>query len=357
MREILADVERFLGEGKQVAVATVVSVWGSAPRRPGSRMAVSSAGDVAGSVSGGCVEGAVFEEARGVIETGEPRLVSFGVSDDDAWEVGLSCGGEISVFIEKSPLGPPFAKGGKAEGEEDEAARVHSELVRAIHEDRLVALATVIAGDGLGRQMVISPGGETVGELGGAAGSEARERGAEVFRTFEAVRFSADGREVFLEAHPPRPKLVLVGAVHTAIPLVTFAKELGFVTYVIDPRRVFATPERFGHADRLIHAWPQEVLPEIGLTEGTYLALLSHDPKIDLPAVELALRSPCRYIGALGSKKTHGKRVQALRERGFSDEEIDRIRAPIGIDLGGRRPEEIAVSVMAEIVAASHGAR
>ncbi len=343
MREILPQVEQWLSEDKQVAVATVVSVWGSAPRRPGSRMGVSSGLDVAGSVSGGCVEGAVIEEAQHVMETGESKLVTFGVSDETAWDVGLSCGGKISVFVE-------------AVGESE----VEDELHQAIHDDRLTALATVVEGPGTGRRLLLSPSGETWGDLGSEARNQAaRDRVEEIFRSFEPRRFqveeNGDAADVFLEVHPPRPQLILIGAVHTAIPLVTFARELGFATYVIDPRRAFATEERFAHADRLSHAWPQEVLPEIGLHEATYLATLSHDPKIDLPALELALKSPCRYIGALGSTRTHAKRVEALEEKGFTEDEIARIHAPIGMDLGGRRPEEIAVAVIAEIVAVAHG--
>lgn len=343
MREILPQVEQWLSEDKQVAVATVVSVWGSAPRRPGSRMGVSSGLEVAGSVSGGCVEGAVIEEAQQVMETGEPKLVTFGVADETAWDVGLSCGGKISVFVE-------------AVGESE----VEKELHQAIHDDRLAALATVVEGPGTGRRLLLSPSGETWGDLGSETRNrEAQDRVEEVFRSFEPTRFqveeNGDAGDVFLEVHPPRPRLILIGAVHTAIPLVTFARELGFATYVVDPRRAFATEERFAHADRLSHAWPQEVLPEIGLHEATYLATLSHDPKIDLPALELALKSPCRYVGALGSTRTHAKRVEALEEKGFSEDEIARIHAPIGMDLGGRRPEEIAVAVIAEIVAVAHG--
>ena len=155
--------------------------------------------------------------------------------------------------------------------------------------------------------------------------------------------------------HPPPPRLIVVGAVHVAVHLVHYARRLGFETVVVDPRTAFATPERFAHADRLVSEWPQEALPEIGLDENGYLAVLSHDLKIDVPALVWALRQPARYIGALGSKKTHAKRVTALREAGVDDAAIERIHAPIGLDLGGRRAEEIALSVMAEIVAARHG--
>jgi xanthine dehydrogenase accessory factor len=165
-----------------------------------------------------------------------------------------------------------------------------------------------------------------------------------------------DEVELFFDVHPPPPKLVIVGAVHVAIPLVTFARPLGFRTIVIDPRSAFATVERFAAADELLCEWPQKAMPEVGLNEASYVAVLSHDLKIDLPALEAALRSPARYIGALGSRKTHAKRLAALTEMGFAAAEIDRIHSPIGLDLGGgRRAEEIALSVIAEVVKASHG--
>jgi xanthine dehydrogenase accessory factor len=331
MHDVLPDVERWLEQGLDVAVATVVSVWGSAPRRPGSAMAVSSAGGLTGSVSGGCVEGAVVEAAREVLDGGPPRLLSFGVSDEDAWEVGLSCGGEIRVFVERWA------------GETWDGVR------RALHDGELVARAVVLSGSEPGTTLLVRPGEVVYGE---------RDAVDEAFRAFAPQRFETDGAEVFVQPLPPRPKLILVGAVHTAVALTAMAREVGFTVHVVDPRAAFATPERFAPAYGLRHlhvGWPADVLPGIGLDAATYVAVLSHDPKIDLPALELALRSPARYVGALGSKKTHGKRIAALTDRGFTEEEIGRIRAPIGLDLGGRRPEEIAVSILAEIVRASHG--
>lgn len=237
---------------------------------------------------------------------------------------------------------------------------IYGELKRCLDDEKLVALATVVAGPGLGRQLLLWPDGRTLGDLGSAAlDREAASHAEEVFRTFANERrsYEVDGEiaEVFFEVHPPRPRLVIVGAVHVAIPLVTFAKALGFRTIVVDPRTAFATPERFPHVDELVTDWPDEALTRIGVHENTFLALLSHDLKLDLPALEVALARPARYVGALGSKKTHARRVTALRERGVSDHAIARIHNPIGLDLGGRKAEEIAVAVIAEMVAVSHG--
>ena len=242
---------------------------------------------------------------------------------------------------------------------------IYRELRRCLQEDRLAALATVVEGPGAGRQMLLRPSGDSVGELGHPALEEtARDAAQTVFRSFGAERAEVANVEMddetgtsvlFVEAHPPAPKLVIVGAVHTAIPLVSFAKELGFRTCVVDPRSVFATPERFAHADELVKEWPQKALPRIGLNEGTFVAVLSHDDKFDVPALEIALQHPVRYVGALGSKRTHARRVETLKERGVSDEAIARIHAPIGLDLGGRRPEEIALSIAAEMVRVHHG--
>ncbi len=342
MREILSTVRQWQAEGKKVAIATVIEVWGSAPRPPGAKMAYSSAGDMAGSVSGGCVEGAVIEAAREVLASGVPRLLSFGVADEEAWAVGLSCGGAIEVFVE--PATTPVGRS----------------LVAAIEHETLVAAATVIAGPRLGAKSLVFKDGTHLGEWPSAVVEAAvLERLPALFQRFGTARVAAQDAtgvsDVFLEVHPPRPQLILVGAVHAAVPLVDFAKALGYHTLIVDPRGVFASAERFAHADELHREWPQEVLPRLRLDEATCLATLSHDPKIDLPALEIALAKPLAYVGALGSKKTHAKRTQALVEKGFTAEQIARIHAPIGLDLGGRKPEEIALSILAEIVAVSHG--
>ena len=237
---------------------------------------------------------------------------------------------------------------------------IYSELKSCIESGRLVVLATVIDGPGVGRQLLIWPGGQTLGDLGAPRlNQRAALYGEQIASTFESGRKSfsldADSLEVFFEVLPPPPELVIVGAVHVAIPLIGFAKGLGFRTIVVDPRGAFATPERFSDADLLIHSWPQEALERTDLHESSHVVVLSHDLKIDLPALEVALASPARYIGALGSKKTHQKRIAALEESGFSAAEIGRIHAPIGLDLGGRRAEEIALSIIAQIVAVDHG--
>ncbi len=233
-------------------------------------------------------------------------------------------------------------------------------LKRCLDDERLAVLVTVVTGPGTGRQLLFGPGDLEVGDLGGPGlNRRARDIAEEAKTSFRSGRATLEsdgsGIDVFVDVHPPRPQLVIVGAVHVAIPLVDFASTLGFQTIVVDPRSAFATHERFPHADRLVPAWPAEAFREVNLNEGSYLAVLSHDLKIDLPAIEIALRSPVRYIGALGSKKTHAKRVAALEKNGFSKQETARIHSPIGFDLGGRRAEEIAVSIMAEVIAVSHG--
>jgi xanthine dehydrogenase accessory factor len=347
MRDVLGEIERLRREGQGVALATVVEVWGSAPRPVGSRMVVSSAGEMAGSVSGGCVEGAVFEEARQVLAGGGPRLVRYGVTNERAWEVGLSCGGEIEIFVE--PLEPAGAR-----------AEVFRRLKDALEADRLAILATVLSGPGAGRQLLVEPGGASLGDLGSAGLDEqVRSRVTELVSSLRSAKVAlpagSETVEVFLEVHAPRPQLVVVGAVHVAIPLVSLARALGFRTVVIDPRGTFATRERFPHVDRLCVEWPEEAFRDVRLDQGTYVAALSHDPRIDVPALRLALRSPARYVGALGSRKTQAKRAAALEREGVPPEAIARIHSPIGLDLGGRRAEEIALAVMAEVVAVSHG--
>lgn len=237
---------------------------------------------------------------------------------------------------------------------------IFRELRRCLEAREVVLLATVVGGPGCGNQLLVWPRGETLGDLGSPRLNQRAALYAEqVLPSHKPSRkqFTRDGFEidVFFEVFPPPPELVIVGAVHVAVALVDMARGLGFRTVVIDPRSALATAERFPTADVLDPRWPQEAFPAHGLHEGSHVVMLSHDFKIDLPALELALRSPARYIGALGSKRTHAKRLQRLREAGFEDAELDRIHSPIGLDLGGRRAEEIALSIMAEIVAVDHG--
>ena len=235
-------------------------------------------------------------------------------------------------------------------------------LRTAIHHARLIAQATIIGGPGIGAKMLVWPNGDTLGTLGDAALDEAvRTRTLAQLTTQQAARFPVVSKgtevELFVEVHAPPPKLIIVGAVHIAIALVTFGKALGFHTIVLDARSAFGTPDRFGHADQLIIQWPADALPQLEVDESTCIVVLTHDEKIDNPALAYAVQSPARYIGALGSKKTHGRRVAALEEEGVTAEQIARIHAPIGLPIGARRPEEIAVSIMAEIVAVVNGVR
>lgn len=237
---------------------------------------------------------------------------------------------------------------------------LYSELESRVRKGQLVVLATIVEGEGRGRQLLIQPGEPTLGDLGSShLNRSAATFGEQIATTFASTRktFTLDSKpvDIFFDVLPPRPELIIVGAVHVAIPLVEFGNTMGFRTLVVDPRGAFATPERFSNADQLIRSWPAEALAEIGLHEGSFVVVLSHDLKIDLPALEAAIRSPARYIGALGSKKTHAKRIARLEEQGFDSEQIARIHAPIGLDLGGRKAEEIALSIIAEMIAVDHG--
>jgi xanthine dehydrogenase accessory factor len=342
MRELLPEIERWRQAGKQIAIATIVQVYGSALRPLGAKMACTSAGDIAGSVSGGCIEGAVYEEAQRVMKHGQPKLLEYGIANESAWEVGLACGGTIQVWVESLAL------------------EIYATLKQCLEEGHLVALATIIAGPEMGNKLFIWPDGRTQGELGSTD------------LTGQVVRYAADrlaahdpGRatfevngelmDVFIEVFPPLPRLIIVGAVHIAIPLVTFAKTLGFHTIVVDARSAFATRERFPHADELIVEWPSTAMAKLGLDEATYVVVVTHDDKLDIPALQAALASPARYIGVLGSTTTHAKRVQALKQLGIADEQLARIHAPIGLDVGAVGPEEIALSIMSEVVAVRHG--
>jgi len=237
---------------------------------------------------------------------------------------------------------------------------LYTTFANAVKRGRLVGLATVLAGPGMGHKLLLWPNGATEGDLGDVdLNYQVIERAKAAFADQQTTRFTvptaAGEVDVFLEVQAPLPKLVIVGAVHIAIPLVTFGKTLGFHTIVLDARSAFATPERFHHADELLIQWPADALPEIGIDESTYIVVLTHDEKIDNPALAVALTSPARYVGALGSKKTHARRVAALQEAGVTEEQIARIHAPIGLNIGARRPEEIAVSITAEIIAVMNG--
>lgn len=306
--EIALDWHR---AGRRTALATVVETWGSAPRRIGAQLVIDEDARMEGSVSGGCVEGAVVVEALEALDDGQPRLLEFGVSDGDAFAVGLACGGTIRVLVE--PVGPALPE------------EMLAELVRARSERRPVAyVVETMTGT---RRLE-------------AEGFESRFR-------MDRSGFEEDG-QTFVAIHNPPLRLIVVGAVHIAQHLVPMARTIGYDPVVVDPRASFASPERFP-GTQLLHDWPDEAVEALGLDTRSALCLLTHDPKIDDPALEAGLRSGAFYIGALGSKRTHGKRLERMQDAGFSEADCARIHGPIGLDIGAASPAEIAVAVLAEM--------
>jgi len=317
----------WLADGRGVAMATVVGTWGSLPRPPGSVLVVADDGSFEGSVSGGCVEGAVVTEAIAVIGGAPPRLLDFGVSDERAWEVGLACGGKMSVFVERAS---------------------DPNLIRTLIEERPVALVTRLDGGG---QSVVRRGDA---DGGSALDDATRAAVLEALAEDRSVRLDDPGGELFVSVFNDRPRLVIVGAVHIAQALAPMAAMAGFDVFVVDPRRSFASEARFPGV-HLSNDWPDEALAALAPDARTAVVTLSHDPKLDDPALDVALRSEAFYVGALGSQKTQRSRRERLVGAGFKDADLARIRGPIGLDLGGRKAPEIAVSILAQIVAARHG--
>ncbi len=317
-------------EGRRVALATVIQTWGSAPQPVGSQLAIDADGNFLGSVSGGCVEGAVIAEAAEVLTSVKPKTLQFGVEDDTAWKVGLACGGTIRIFLE--PL--------TAEHERDGVLR---RLAGDIAARRKVALVTALAtGE---RRLAYAPD-----DLGPELASDL----AEAFRRDRGVAVEGSKGEIFINVFNPTIRLIIVGAVHVAQPLVPMAHALGCDVVLVDPRAAFATVERFGEVT-LLQDWPDEALTTIGVDASTAVVVLSHDAKIDDPALASALRSDAFYVGALGSRKTHAKRVQRLLQSGVTAAEIERLHAPVGLDIGAIGPAEIALSIIAQIVAVRRG--
>lgn len=331
MRALLADYDRLAAAGP-VGRAVVTSIWGSAPQGEGAVLLATATGEMAGSVSGGCVEAAVVEEIRAAIAGGAPRLVQYGVSHERAWEVGLSCGGTLEVLIQPA---------------------VPAAVLAAARSGEAAVVATPLAGPAIGQSLPFddSPAGRA---------PEARDAAAEALRTGRSrtVRARVDGEEVgvLLESLPRPPRLVVFGGVHIAAALVDLARTLGYYTIVADGRAGFLTRERFPEADELILAWPEEALARAGLDATTAVVVLTHDPKFDDPALQAALRSEAGYIGALGSRKTQESRRGRLRAAGFDAAALARLHGPIGLDLGGRTPAETALAILAEITAHRYGA-
>lgn len=344
MRDIHPDIDLWLTQNEPIGLATVIQTWGSAPRGVGAKMAFTLDGKITGSVSGGCVEGQVFQVGTEVITSGQPQLLHFGVADETAWEVGLACGGNIKIFVKL--LDPDFY------------AVVRTNLLEWRH----MATTTVVDGPSklIGREVLYVEDEKTHGTLGEGLDilcaeitRAAMDEGQSRLVTLQSE--TKDPTELFIEVILPPPAMVIVGGVHIAVALTSFAKTLGYHTIVIDPRRAFGNAARFPEVDRLIHAWPEEAFAQISLTKTTSIVTLTHDPKIDDTALKIALKSPALYVGALGSRKSQEKRRNRLLAEGVTADQLSRLHGPIGLDLGGKTPEEIALAVMAEIVAARHG--
>jgi xanthine dehydrogenase accessory factor len=340
MMDIIELAAAWTEAGEKVALATVVRVDGSAPRSEGAKMIVSDSGRIAGSVSGGCVEAAVADAAQAVLEGSPPRIESFGINRAMMWDVGLSCGGSIDVLIEMLPdletLRDVFAAGSRA-------ALCTPLAGIAFHDNR----KAVAYANGL---VAASFGSIEFDQALGAAAREQIERGSSTTR-------SIFGLDVFIDVGVQKDHLIIVGAVHIAAVLCELATQAGFSVTVVDPRPRLNHAERFPRAASLEVGWPEDVLPHIALDDHAYVAILTHDEKFDDPSIEIALRSKPRYIGAIGSKKTHSARRGRLAQLGFTSDAIDRVRAPIGLDIGAQTPEEIAVAVLAEMIAAKYGHR
>ena len=306
MRELLSELNEWTRSGEDIAIATVVETWG--PRPLGSKMLVTRSGKMAGSVSNGCIEGAVFEEAQKVLKSGQPKIAAFGVADDVAFEVGLACGGHIEVFIQ------PFG-------------RAQQQVLAMLNRDEPATLRTnLLTGD------------------------------AEVVEgTPQGTELAKRQGDVFVEPFRRPAHLVIIGAIHIAIPLHRLARLMGYRVTVVDARAKFATKERFPEADELIVAWPDEAMAKITVDNSTYVVVLTHDPKFDLPALRSVLQKDAGYVGAIGSRKTNQNRFDALRKEGFTEEQLSRVHGPIGLDLGSRGAEETALGILAEITAVRFG--
>ena len=355
MQDVLAELAAVWRAGGTAGVGTVVRTFSSAPRQPGAAMVVAPDGSVAGSVSGGCVEGAVYESATEVARTGVARLERYGVSDDDAFAVGLTCGGILDIFIEPvSQATFPELDG----------------VFDAITGHRPVAVATVIAHpdpDRVGRRLIIGSDA-AVGTLGSARADAAvtdDARGLLAAGRSEVLTYGPDGQrrgegmEVFVAGHAPRPRMLVFGAIDFAAAVAQQGAFLGYRVTVCDARPVFATSARFPSADDVVVDWPHRYLAaqvEAGAIDGrTVICVLTHDAKFDVPLLEVALRLDVGYVGAMGSRLTHQDRLSRLRDAGLSEPELSRLSSPVGLDLGARTPEETAVSIAAEIIARRWG--
>ena len=354
MLDIAEELDRWVGQGRDFAVATVVAVGGSAPRQPGAALAVDSEGTAIGSVSGGCVEGAVYELCRAALADGETVLETFGYSDEDAFATGLTCGGVIDVLVTPIRADTP-------------GAAVFRSVLAAAARGEAAALARLTDGppELRGRPLLVRPGGAYEGTLGGRPELD-RTAAAEARALLDAgrtgtVTIGADGVRcerpltLVVESSVPAPRMIVFGAVDFASALVGVGSFLGYRVTVCDARPVFATRARFPEADEVVVDWPHRYLASTDTDGRTVLCVLTHDAKFDVPLLELALRLPVAYVGAMGSRRTHLDRQARLRAAGVGERELARLRSPIGLDLGARTPEETALSIAAEIVADRRG--
>lgn len=349
MREVLTDVIRWCSAGKKASIALVVAVEHSAPRGPGAALAVNEDGVVTGSVSGGCVEPAVYEEARVTLETGAAKQLSYGISDDQAFEVGLTCGGTIHVVV--LPV-------------TSDVLLVLQRLAEALAEERPVALAVLLDGSHPGSLRLVSPD-SSIGSLGSAGLDHAVSDDAigmtEVGES-GILRYGPDGERrpddvgVFIHSFAPRPDLYVFGAIDFAGAVCKIGQFLNYRVTLCDARETFATKARFPDTDEIVVKWPHEFLESANVDRRTVICVLTHDPKFDIPLLQRALEGSAAYIGAMGSRRTHEERRRLLLEAGVPEQDLRRISSPIGLDIGATTPEEVAVSIAAEIIACRHGA-
>jgi xanthine dehydrogenase accessory factor len=345
MREVLDELTRWWDEGATVAMGTVVGTWRSSPRPPGASMLVGPDGTAVGSVSGGCVEGAVYELGIAVRDGAPTKLQRYGVSDDDAFAVGLTCGGIVDVLVEpvSRTTFPEFG-----------------EVAADIRDGRPVAVATVVESPvrSRGARLVVRPD-SVCGSLGSARLDDAVRddtRGLLELGQTATLHYGSDGERrgddtaIFVHSFAPRPRLIVFGAIDFAAAIARIGSFLGYRVTVCDARPTFATRKRFPLADEVIVEWPHRYLQQTTIDSRTVLCVLTHDPKFDVPLLELALRLPVAYVGAMGSRRTNDDRLARLRELGLTDAELARLHAPVGLDIGARTPEETAISIAAEII-------
>ena len=323
MKDVLSTLERWTRENLRVATATVVKTERSAPRDAGAVLAVSERGDIAGSVTGGCVEPAVYREAEAVLAGGAPRLKIYGIADDEALEVGLPCGGTVHIFVDA--LDPGLV----------------APLAEAIRTGQPIALEVTLSGDDAGAKRLVRAGDD------GPAG--------ELLARGETGLAESAGEQIFVSSFAPRPRMYIFGAVDHAAAVAELGRFLGYHVTVCDARAKFTTPERFPDVDELVVDWPDRFLSQAVVDERTAIIVLTHDHKFDVPLLRIALETKAGYIGAMGSRRTTDERERRLRDEGVTDEQLARVHAPIGLRLGARTPEEVAVAIAAELVSVVRG--